>query len=371
MNEEKKRILEWVKEGKLSTDEALTILEELEKANINKQEKEKEIVTELSTVVNYEEQDKKEESVYKKVQSAKDKLFDIVDSVLKKVKELDLDFNLTQSVELSHIFHQPDVSFKDIDIDIANGKTEIIPWDNNDVRIECEAKVFRTKDETEARKQLLNDTRFEIQNDRLQFIVRQKWMKMDTKIFIPQNDYHKIRVRLFNGSFSAENVKAESIKARSANGKLNLQRVFAEDGEFETANGNITLNGVSFKKLEAETINGAIQGEGHIISGDLQTFNGSVKFELKNRYAESLHAKAVTGSVELIIPEDLPAEGELKSNLGGFNLDLTGIQVIEEKNELAQKQLKFKMIQSSLQKLNIFADTKTGSITVKRSHAES
>ncbi|WP_374720700.1 DUF4097 family beta strand repeat-containing protein [Peribacillus tepidiphilus] len=367
MNEEKKRILEWVKEGKLSTDEALTILEEFEKANINKQEKEKEIVTELSTVVNYEEQDKKEEPVYKKFQSAKDKLFDIVDSVLKKVKELDL----TQSVELSHIFHQPDVSFKDIDIDIANGKTEIIPWENNDVRIECEAKVYRTKDETEARKQLLNDTRFEIQNDRLQLIVRQKWMKMDTKIFIPQNDYHKIRVRLFNGSLFAENVKAESIKARSANGKLNLQRVLAEDGEFETANGNITLNGVSFKKLEAETINGAIQGEGHIISGDLQTFNGNVKFELKNRSAESLHAKAVTGSVELIIPEDLPAEGELKSNLGGFNLDLTGIQVIEEKNELAQKQLKFKMIQSSLQKLNIFADSKTGSITVKRSHAES
>lgn len=367
MNEEKKRILEWVKEGKLSTDEALTILEEFEKANINKQEKEKEIVTELSTVVNYEEQDQKEEPVYNKFQSAKDKLFDIVDSVLKKVKELDL----TQSVELSHIFHQPDVSFKDIDIDIANGKTEIIPWENNDVRIECEAKVYRTKDETEARKQLLNDTRFEIQNDRLQFIVRQKWMKMDTKIFIPQNDYHKIRVRLFNGSLFAENVKAESIKARSANGKLNLQRVLAEDGEFETANGNITLNGVSFKKLEAETINGAIQGEGHIISGDLQTFNGSVKFELKNRSAESLHAKAVTGSVELIIPEDLPAEGELKSNLGGFNLDLTGIQVIEEKNELAQKQLKFKMIQSSFQNLNIFADSKTGSITVKRSHAES
>ncbi|WP_108671612.1 DUF4097 family beta strand repeat-containing protein [Peribacillus acanthi] len=366
MVEVKKKILEMVQQGKLSTEEALTLLDELDQAEQVKVEKEKEVVTSLSTIVN-DEGDKTEETAQKKTQhSLKDKLFGAVHTVLDKVKELELDFKLGQSVEVSHIFQHGDASFEDIDIDIANGKLELIPWDQRDVRVECHAKVYRTNEVDEARKLLQEGTTFTIEKNRLELYAKQKWMKFDAKVFVPIEEYKKVRIRLFNGGISAENLKAQTLHAKTANGKVLISNASAEVGEFETANGNIELTAGAFKKLEIETINGSISAEGTSLYSDLQTFNGNINLKLHNRAAQSITAKAVTGSVDLFIPNESAVEGELKSNLGGFNLDLSGIQIVEEKNEVAQKTLKFKMIESAFHKLQIVADTKTGSITVKR-----
>ncbi|WP_163099165.1 DUF4097 family beta strand repeat-containing protein [Peribacillus alkalitolerans] len=367
MVEVKKKILELVQQGKISTEEALKLLEELDQAEKVKAEKEKEVVTSLSTVV-IDAGEKTEETAHKKTHSLKEKLFDAVHTVLDKVKELDLDFKLGQSVEVSHIFQHGDASFEDIDIDIANGKLELIPWDQSDVRVECQAKVYRTNEVNEARKLLLEGTTFTIENNRLELNTKQKWMKFDAKVFVPIQEYNKVRIRLFNGAISAGNLKVQSLNAKTANGKILISNAAAELGEFETANGNIELSSGSFKKLEVETINGAISAEGTSVYADLQTFNGNIKLKLHNKAAQSIVAKAVTGSVDLLIPNEAAVEGELKSNLGGFNLDLSGIQIVEEKNEVAQKTLKFKMIESAFHKLQIVADTKTGSITVKRNN---
>ena len=147
MKEEKKRILKMVEEGKLTVDEAVTLLDELEKAQQTMEQKQEQIVNELSTAVNFEET-KKEDPFQAKYQSTKDKIFDFVDSALKKIKDFDFDLNFGQSVEISHIFHHGDVDLKNIDIDVANGSVKIAAWDQPDVRIECQAKVYRVENQT-------------------------------------------------------------------------------------------------------------------------------------------------------------------------------------------------------------------------------
>src|ERR1700719_38680 len=149
MKEERKRILKMVEEGKLTVDEALTLLEELEKASATFEQKQQQIVQELSTAVKFEE-GKKEDPVHQKFQSTKEKIFDFVDSALKKFKDLDFDLNFGQAVEISHIFYQADVFLKEIEMDVANGSLKIVPWDHKDVRIECEAKVYRVDNQEEA-----------------------------------------------------------------------------------------------------------------------------------------------------------------------------------------------------------------------------
>src|SRR3954453_3907328 len=117
MKEERKRILQMVEDGKLKVDEALSLLEELEKAQQTMEQKQEQMVHELSTEVKFDE-GKKEENVYSKIQFTKERIFDFVDSSLKKIKDIDFDLNFGQSVEISHIFHQGDVSFQDMDIHI-------------------------------------------------------------------------------------------------------------------------------------------------------------------------------------------------------------------------------------------------------------
>ncbi|WML46956.1 hypothetical protein RCG23_15150 [Neobacillus sp. PS3-34] len=79
MQNERKRILKMVEEGKLAVDEALMLLEELEKTQKTMEQKQEEIVHELSTAVQFEEA-KKDEPIHHKFQSAKDKIFEFVDS---------------------------------------------------------------------------------------------------------------------------------------------------------------------------------------------------------------------------------------------------------------------------------------------------
>lgn len=369
MKEEKKRILKMVEEGKLTVDEAVTLLDELEQAKQTMEQKQEEIVHELSTAVNFEEA-KKGDAFQAKFQSTKEKIFDFVDSALKKIKDFDFDLNFGQSVEISHIFHHGDADLKEVDIDVANGSVKIAAWEQPDVRIECQAKVFRVENSDQARQNFLRDTVFSVDNQKLRFMTQQKWMKVDSIIYVPKAQYDRIRIRIFNGAVTGEDMNVDDLRVKTANGKIDLDRVQGKKAEIETANGKINIIGSLFDDLEAETINGTIKLDGDFKRVETQSFNGNISYHLSGNRAELVHVKATTGGIDLYIPDGLPVNGELKTNLGGFNVELVGVQVLEEKSEMIQKSLRFKSINHPDQMMKIYADTKTGSIAIHKSQVK-
>lgn len=365
MKEERKRILKMVEEGKLTVDEALTLMEELEKAQQTADQKKAQMINELSTVVQFEEA-KKEEPFQARYQSTKDKIFEFVDSALKKIKEFDFDFNFGQSVDISHIFQHGNIELKDIDVDIANGSVKIAVWDQPDVRVECQAKVYRVDNQDQARQNFLRDVNFSAEGQKLKFATQQKWMKLEAVMFIPKTQYERIRVRLFNGSITGGDMNVDDLRAKTANGKIALERIQGKRAEIETANGKINVENSLLDELEAETINGAIRLEGDFKKSEAQSFNGNISYNLSGGRCEWIHAKTTSGAVDLFVPETLPVNGELKTNLGGFNLKLTGVQILEEKSEMIQKLLRFQSVHHPEKMLKIYAETKTGSITLQK-----
>lgn len=366
MKEERKRILKMVEEGKLTVDEALTLLEELEKAKQTMEQKQEQFITELSTAVQFEEA-KKEEPVNAKYQSAKEKIFEFVDSALKKIKEIDLDLNFGQSIDISHIFHHGDVELKDIDIDVANGSVKITAWDQPDVRVECQAKVYRVDNQDQARQNFLRDVSFSVEGQKLRFATQQKWMKVEALIYVPKAQYERVRIRLFNGSISSGELKVDDLRMKTANGKINLDHINGKKAEVETANGKIKVNNSLFDVLETETITGAIKLDGDFKKVEAQTFNGNIHLNLVGERCEFIGTKATTGPIELSIPEGTPVSGELKTNLGAFQVNLVGVQILEDKSEMIQKSLRFQSINHPDKMVKIYADTKTGSITINKS----
>jgi DUF4097 and DUF4098 domain-containing protein YvlB len=366
MKEEKKRILKMVEEGKLTVDEAITLLDELEKAQQTMEQKQADIVNELSTAVNFEET-KKEDPFQAKYQSTKVKIFDFVDSALKKIKDFDFDLNFGQSVEISHIFHQGEANLNEVDIDVANGSVKIAAWEQPDVRIECQAKVFRVENSDQARQNFLRDTVFSIENQKLRFMTQQKWMKVESTIYVPKTQYDRMRIRIFNGAVTGEELNVDDLRVKTANGKVNLDRVRGKKAEVETANGKIKIISSLFDDLEAETINGTIKLDGDFKRVETQSFNGNISYNITGNRTELIQVKATTGGIDLYIPDGLPVTGELKTNLGGFNVELVGVQVLEEKSEMIQKSLRFKSINHLDKMIKIHADTKTGSIAIHKS----
>lgn len=368
MKEERKRILKMVEDGKLTVDEALTLLEQLEQTNQTMEQKQEDLIKELSAEVKFEEA-KKGEPYSSKHQSAKEKIIDFVDSAFKKVKDLDLDFNFGKSVEISHIFQHADAYLKDLDIDVANGTVKVIPWEQSDVRVECKAKVYRVDNQDEARRNFLKDVIFAIEGQRLRFSTQQKWMKLEAVIYIPKSEYENVKIRMFNGSIESQNLSVENFKAKTANGKITVSDLNSRNVEAETANGQITIQKSRIDHVEAETLNGAILADGDFKKAELQSFNGNVTCRAENERCEWIEAKAATGSIDLFVPDFAAVSGELRTNLGSFHPDIEGIEVIEEKSEVIQKMMRFKSVKESGSGLKLRADSKTGAITIKRSTA--
>jgi DUF4097 and DUF4098 domain-containing protein YvlB len=366
MQEERKRILKMVEAGELSADEAFSLLNKLEEDQQNMEKKQEELVNELSTVVKFEEGKKENESFQYKFQSLKDIIVDFVDSAFKKIKDFDLDFNFGQAYEVSHIFQQSDVELRNIDIDIANGSVQFIPWDQSDVRVECKAKIYRAESQDEARANFLKEILFKAEMGSLRFAAQPKWMKVDTIIYIPHVDYDNIRVRMFNGPVQCENLNVKSFKVKSANGRIGASGLVGAKLEAETANGKIKIRNSTFTELEAESLNGAIQLDGDYSRLDLQSFNGNITCQITGASSEEIEAKTITGSIDLSIPTGLGVSGELKSNLGSFSVELDGIQIVSEKNEMVQKSLYFKPVVTGQSPFKLSAESKTGSISVKK-----
>lgn len=364
MNDEKKRILEMVKEGLLNADEALLLLEQLDKKEKLIQAENMQETRELATTAQ-PEGERKEEPQTKKAVSTMDRILGVVDDVVKKIKDIDFDWNFGSSIEIDHLYHQESKTFNIIDIDVANGEVAIIPWDQNEVDIECKAKVYRAENTTEAREKLRNQIVNKIENGKLKFSLQDRAIKLKATIKVPKHRYQELRIRLFNGSISGENINVDEIKAKTANGTISFRDFNAREAEFETANGAVKLTSFDAGELEVDTMNGAIQVDGAFRTADIQTMNGSISCKQAGQYGETLRAKAQAGSINLQIPQGTSCDGELKSNLGSFNLDLKGIQVIEEKNDIVQKMLRFQSTHEQEHAMHVFAESKAGSIKVK------
>ncbi|EDL64619.1 DUF4097 family beta strand repeat-containing protein [Bacillus sp. SG-1] len=374
MNEERKRILEMVEKGQLSTKEALTLLEALDKEGeapkekASYKEKETDLLDDLANIFTGEKTGDYGDKSSQTFNNGKDRLIDFFQSALNKVKNFDLDFEFNKSIELSHVFQKTEVeSLKEIAVDVANGKVEVLPWDQNEVRVECQVKVYRTDDLEEARESFLGNTDFYIENGKLRLSTELKWMKVNSIIYVPQSQYDKVSVKVLNGSVKSERMMADSFKVRSGNGKVELKDMTTKKTEVDTSNGAIHLANIYSDSVEAESINGKVYLEGDVKLTDLQSLNGTIVCSLRGERADTLHAKAVTGGIDLYVPGSLGLKGEAKSNLGSFKIEMEGINIVEEKNEVVQKHVHFSKDSESDQKLHIFAHTKTGSVLIKKS----
>ncbi|MBW8349535.1 DUF4097 family beta strand repeat-containing protein [Bacillus sp. IITD106] len=378
MNQERKKILELVQKGKLSAQEAIILLEALEENGEKKDpvsdvftseekqtdhtppdEKEFEFKTEEKK---QQEKTNKDDSFYTQLENAGEKIFDFVNNALNKIKHFDFQFN--QSVDVPHTFQQVVTGIERIELDVANGPVRLVTWDQPEVRIECQAKVYRSEDREDARNYFLDNTVFSVDKDMLIFATQSKWMRVETVAYIPKQEYKKISVRIFNGGLTGEQLEAKYLTVKTTNGKVELSNIEGEKFDIDTVNGQIKLTNSNASQLEAETVNGAIDAIGQFESVDLQSFNGNIACTLTENNTNKFEAKAVTGNIKLIVPGNSSVDGDVRSNLGNYKLELDGIDVMHEKKEIIQKQVTFKRTGSDDHVIHVLADTKTGSVNI-------
>lgn len=370
VKEERKKILEMVKSGLLSIDEAEELLVELAQAEEKKQKgeeasKQAEELTIIEAESSKEEKFEKEYYDYKvkREKSLKDRVFDFFETAMEKVKELDLDF--TKSVNVSHVFQQNENNFDNIQIDIPNGSVHLEAWDHSDVRVECEAKVFRTDNPEEGKERFMKDVEFKVVDDTLTFVSFDKINKVEIRVYVPQQDYNKVYVKLFNGPITGRNLGSKKLSFQSTNGQIRLSNAEGEKAKIETTNGAISVTESVFDKIDVETVNGKVDVDAKYRKLEAETIGGSITTFVREPQPESVQLSSATGSIYVNVQGDLAVSGEAKSNLGNVTVDLKNIYNIKEEKEVIQKMVRFDTTSELTNKTYIFADAKTGSVFVK------
>ncbi len=167
-------------------------------------------------------------------------------------------------------------------------------------------------------------------------------MRVESTIYLPHKQYKKIKVRVFHGEVAIDDLKCEQLTVKTMNGKVELSKVNGEKIEVETVNGQVGIAHSNAGKLEVETMNGTIDTAGFYRTIELKSFNGNIVCTLNENGTSRLDAKGITGNIHLLFPKTASVDGEARSNLGSYKLELDGIDVLYLFRSHLQKQVKFK-----------------------------
>jgi len=393
MQEERKRILDSVEKGTISAQEALILLEALGNGEVKQSSQTHsepsqptltpfEPETKTKTTHTYSDTNNKKtyssqaddfmDDIKRDFSQFSDRFMHVMQSAVGKMKSFDFDMPFGDPIQFHHTFTKENVDFSEISADLANGKIEIYPSQDDQIRAECHVKVYRAATEEEAKKEFLEKFVFVVDQQRLRMISDLKTTSVNVVLYVPKQSYDSLSIRLFNGAFISKHLEVNRLKVKTSNGKIELNDMQFEDGEVQTANGAIHVKNASGNKIDAETINGRIYIDGHLEDIEAQSVNGHVVVTTKNPEARKIEARAVAGAVEIYVPSDVPLQGEVSSHFGKMDVALSDVSRMSEQEHFLQKSVRFTkdISDSTATPLYIKGEAKTGSVLVRYTLAD-
>ena len=381
MQNERKRILTMLENGTISMDEALTLLETMEKKQnpIDSgagQTKEKKTFSEEPQQDNAKgfsgnskdkdsSMDEFIEDIRKDFVTVGDRFMQFMQTTVEKMKGFDFDTPFGGSSTFHHTIVKPADGLDEILVDVDHGSIFIHATDTPEVRAEFTVKSFNGRSEEDAKKEFLNKLIFLKDEGKLRYLSDLKLSQVNVDLFIPKQDYRKISVRLLNGNFNLKDVAVERLYTKTANGKVDVERVDFKEAELEAGNGSIRLNESTGETLEAETINGRVYVSGKLKDVEAKSLNGHVVVTTTDAAAQKIDAKTVSGSVEIYIPSDAPLRGEISTNMGRLDLQLNDVSKTTEQEQFLHRTIIFnKDVEGEATPLHVHGEAKTGSVIV-------
>lgn len=403
MQNERKRILQLVENGVISAEEAIVLLEKLSSqkestptpvvpsVNETKQEDVKPAAEDVHDAEPiFEEQEKKQkttgfEDIFGKTFNDKEinkkmdefmndlktdlsqfstRMAGLMGSTLSKLKDLDIETPFGEKVEFTKTFAFPAEEVNGIELDIANGKVDVVKAADNLVTVEAHVKtpIKGTKDDT-----IMQVTEGLVSLTEQKLLVQSpnKFTQLKVQVAIPEKHYDVFIARLLNGSISIEGLDAKVIKAKSYNGLIRLENAKFDHAELQTSNGAVEARNVKGDDLEIETANGRIYIDGDLKEVEAESVNGHVVVTTTSSEAHKIKARAIAGSVELYVPKTVAIEGQLYSNFGKADVGLSDAKVYEEEEQFLLKSVRFNKELADAKLLKLVGESRTGTVLVR------
>lgn len=344
-------ILQQVKEGKMTIEEAMTQLERLERL-------EPEQVEALE-----ERQDTEKVDAYS-VESLTTKLTSAVEGLVTKLRDSDFSFSSNFGPEVTYSKSFP-FTGSDISLDLFNASATIVSSDAEDCELIVTGRPLRQQDADKALEQLQSAVKHSVIGDRLVVSLRDKLVRAHVELYVPHHHFNHLLVQTLNGEVRADGLDVENVRVQTANGRVVLHDVHASELLLNTGNGTVEVEGVEAELVHVRTGNGAVIVGGKYDKASLKTGNGNIRAELATARPAKFELASLAGNIRLVLPHGVEVEGELETNFGGLHCLLDELEIIRDRKDVAQRRLEFLSGRGQTPRIEVEAGTRTGTIDLE------
>lgn len=395
--DERKRIIKLVEDGVITAEEAITLLEALNKKQHstttesefnavplpptnkeshqqNRQQSGSEKTTGFEDLFgknfNSKEFNKKMDEFMNEVKEdlteLSSRLMGVIGTAFKKLKDFDLDFPLANAkveFEKQYAFNGNEV--RGIQIEIPNGKVEAVRSETNELKVLAKVKTFAIDNDEEKTIAEFEKEFISLDDGKLELKCSSKLTQVNVRLMIPEKEYDVVLMKLLNGGVSIDGLNAKLIKIRTYNGPIKYVVGQFENADVQSGNGAIEIVRVKGEDLEVQTVNGRIYVDGQLREVEAESANGAVIVTTNDKNARKVKAQTVAGAVELYVPKTVSINGSASTNVGKIDLGLSDVATRTVEDQLFAKTVHFEKIIDNAPVLKMTGESRTGSIIIR------
>jgi DUF4097 and DUF4098 domain-containing protein YvlB len=289
MSEEKKIVLDMLNQGKISVQEAQSLLEALAKSDPPRR-------PDFPPVPPHPE--------------PASLVGDIVETIRSGLSNINFSFGDANRIVFEERHSGRFTGEKvDLDLEARNGSIRVENWDQDDFRLEIVKRIKATT--REQAEEMVSGYRFaEFDGNNLRAGDHEcksisNRVSVSVRLWLPRSHVYHGRAASKNGSVEVNGIDVSGFDVSTMNGSIKLSKVNGDQITAGTVNGSLRLEG-GLGRVEGKTTNGSITLVNMAEESDsrLETVNGRIKVQLPVRHdiGISVDARTTSGGVRLEHP---------------------------------------------------------------------
>lgn len=396
----KERILKMLEEGKITSEEAIRLMETMDKKDAGSQsgssqetsdEKQenndeqywdgnmfndlyKQFMGEVNKYVKsdkinekYKDVNERANKTYKDVRTKFDnsqqasQLFKSVEKAFDSVKTTNFDSMFAGGAK-NRLIETIDEEYSSISLDITNGNINIVPTDRVQTA-KFEVTPFYRK--LDKKRNYFKDIICEVKNGELVIVSDIRAAKVNVELNLNPETIKRMIISGSNGDVTLNKQEVKDLTIDLLNGDVNLKETVTDQAYVRTSRGNVTVTEGAYGNVELVSMVGTIDTDQFNAKDITVSANGSVNLTLQNT-TQSATINTNMGSINLSIPQGRALEGRLSTVVGQLNYPPEVDARFMKHQDFGLKEL---MLVNDTEEPGLFieASTKFGSVTLHRS----
>lgn len=212
-----------------------------------------------------------------------------------------------------------DGEFNTIAVDIKGGKLSVKPGQNTHLKAKYE--IYGAIENNDVDAYLEDKTKAEV-NDGVLTVSSTGRIKADMELYLPEKTYEKVALNILHGETKVEKLTATELEVSQLNGDIEISQATSDKLVVSLKNGEIKVVDGKTKDMAVDSINGNVRVTNDFEIANLNLVNGNVLVTESSDTARQLNVKNVNGDIKVSIPETLGLVGHIRTIFGGYKTRL-------------------------------------------------